>query len=61
MVAANSVTVAVAASANHLQFVVAASHAGRDRQRAAMQCMHSVSVHVTGRFDEQPMPLMTQT
>ena len=46
MVPANSVTVPVAAGANHFQLVVAASYASRNRQRAAVQCMHAVSVHV---------------
>src|SRR5437870_9570095 len=50
MVAANSVTIAVAASANHLHFVVAKSHAGRNRQRAAMERVHSVSVDVAGQI-----------
>lgn len=47
MVAANSVTIAVAAGANHFQLVVANSHAGRNRQRAAVQRVHAVSVDVT--------------
>src|SRR5205085_11439878 len=46
MVPANSVTIPVAAGANHFQLVVAASYASRNRQRAAVQCMHAVSVHV---------------
>src|SRR5438128_3340286 len=46
MVAANSVTVAVAAGANHFQVMVAKSDAGRDRQRAPVQRMHSISVHI---------------
>jgi hypothetical protein len=50
MVAADSVTVAVAASANHFQFVVAKSDAGRNRQCAAMQRVHPVSINVTGQI-----------
>src|SRR5436190_5956260 len=50
MVAANSVTVAVAASANHFQFLVAESDAGRNRQCAAMERVHSVSIDVTGQI-----------
>src|SRR4030095_12893773 len=50
MVAANSVTVAVAANANHFQFVVAKFDAGRNRECAAMERVHSVSVDVTGQI-----------
>src|SRR5262249_56510411 len=50
MVATNSVTVAVAASANHLPFLVAKFDTGRDRERAAMERVHSVSVGITGQI-----------
>src|SRR5947207_265613 len=50
MVAANSVTVAVAAGANHFQLVVAKFDAGRNGQRAAMERVHAVSVDVTGQI-----------
>ena len=50
MVAANSVTVAVATGANHFQLVVAQSDAGCNRQCAAMKRVHSVSVDVTGQI-----------
>jgi hypothetical protein len=50
MVAADSVTIAVAANANHFQFVVAKSDSGRNRQRPAMERVHPVSVDVTGQI-----------
>src|SRR5438876_12296422 len=50
MVAANSVTVAVAAGANHFQVMVAKPDAGRNRERAAMERVHSVGVDVTGQI-----------
>src|SRR5215467_9776741 len=50
MVAANSVTIAVATSANHFELVVTHSHPGRNGKRPAMECVHSVRVDVTGQI-----------
>src|SRR5713101_4709751 len=50
MVAADSVAIAVAAGADHFQLVVAKSDAGGNRQRAAMERVHSVSVDVAGQI-----------
>jgi hypothetical protein len=50
MIAANSVTVAVAAGANHFQLVIAKPDAGRNRQCAAMERVHPVSINVTGQI-----------
>src|SRR4029077_3474308 len=50
MIAAYSVTVAVAASANHFQFVVASPDPVRIRECAPMERGPSVSVDVTGKI-----------